>query len=199
MTREEAQLLAQAFLAANGNPNSVGLNPQGFGGVALGGAQLSSSGTTRSRRWSAAPSSTGSGTPPKPGILEGFQAEEKKGTDTGGGTVDFETGEQVPVPQPHLHHGASADPHFIDDMKRLMKASLVWSGDGAEPGGRRASSELILTSQCGNVRSTATFSDPGTIILPHQQYTPFKSSWSPQMNPIGTLHQQGPYRCREGH
>ena len=28
---------------------------------------------------------------PKPGIIEGFQAEEKSGTDTGGGTVDYET------------------------------------------------------------------------------------------------------------
>ncbi|AEI65491.1 hypothetical protein [Corallococcus macrosporus] len=126
MTREEAQMLAQAFLAANGNPNSVGINPQGFGGVALGDAQLYFEWHDKEQALECSALIHRFRDNPKPGILEGFQDEQKKGTDTGGGTVDFEP-ENKSLFLSRTYTTAPQIPIFNDDMKRLMKASLEWS------------------------------------------------------------------------
>ena len=66
--------------------------------------------------------------PPRPGVIEGFEAEAREGTDTGGGSVDYErenrglflSREYAVMPE-----GAA----FTRDMKRLAKASLVWGDE----------------------------------------------------------------------
>ena len=128
MTREEAQRLAKALLAATGNPDSPGLNPQGFGGVAVEGAQLYFEWHDKEQALECSALIYKFKDAPKPGILEGFQAEEKSGTDTGGGTVDYET-ENKSLFLSRTYTQAPPQSSFVEDMKKLMKASLVWSDE----------------------------------------------------------------------
>jgi hypothetical protein len=63
---------------------------------------------------------------PKPGVLEGLGAEEKAGTDTGGGTVDYEASAQSVF----LTRTYRKPPHpqqFVVEMKKLLKASVTWA------------------------------------------------------------------------
>ncbi|MFP2926340.1 type III secretion system chaperone [Pyxidicoccus sp. 3LG] len=128
MTREEAQRLAQAFLAANGQPNSIGINPQGFGGIVVNDAQLYFEWHDQEQSLECSALIHKFRDAPKPGVLEGFQQEQKSGTDTGGGTVDYEP-ENKSLFLSRTYTQAPQQPIFNDDMKRLMKASLVWSGE----------------------------------------------------------------------
>ena len=90
MTREAAQRLVQGLLAAEGTPPSPGINPQGFGGLSAGGASLYFEWHEDTKALECSALVYRFHEPPKPGVLETFQAEEKEGTDTGGGTVDYE-------------------------------------------------------------------------------------------------------------
>jgi hypothetical protein len=126
MIRDEAQRLAQAFLAATENPNSPGLNPQGFGGVAVEGAQLYFEWHDKEQALECSALIHKFRDSPKPGVLEGFQEEEKSGTDTGGGTVDYES-ENKSLFLTRMYTQSIPQTAFIEDMKRLMRASLMWS------------------------------------------------------------------------
>ncbi len=128
MTRDEAQQLARAVLAAAGQPESVGLNPQGFGGVAVDNAQLYFEWHEDKQELECSALVYKFRDNPKPGVIEGFEAEQKAGTDTGGGTVDFEP-ENKSLFLSRFYTQAPPQPVFVDDMKRLMKASLVWGGE----------------------------------------------------------------------
>lgn len=128
MTRDEAQRLAQAFLAETGDPNSVGINPQGFGGVAISDAQLYFEWHDKEQALECSALIHKFRDVPKPGVLEGFQQEQKSGTDTGGGTVDYEP-ENKSLFLSRTYTQAPPQTAFIEDMKRLMRASLVWSNE----------------------------------------------------------------------
>lgn len=128
MIREEAQRLAQAFLAATDNPNSPGLNPQGFGGVAIEGAQLYFEWHDEEQALECSALIHKFSASPKPGILEAFQQEQTAGTDTGGGTVDYEP-ENNSLFLSRTYTQAPPQTAFIEDMKRLMRASLVWGDE----------------------------------------------------------------------
>ncbi len=128
MTRESAEGLTRWYARSQGAVLSPGLNPQGFGGIAIGGAQLYFEYHEEAQALECSALVYRFHEPPKPGVLEGFQAEAREGTDTGGGTVDYErenrglylsrTYSQVP------------DGHaFAREMKQLMKASLVWGDE----------------------------------------------------------------------
>lgn len=128
MTREAAEALTRWYARSQGAVLSPGLNPQGFGGIAIGGAQLYFEYHEEEQALECSALVYRFHEPPKPGVLEGFQAEAREGTDTGGGTVDYErenrglylsrTYSQVP------------DGHaFAREMKQLMKASLVWGDE----------------------------------------------------------------------
>jgi hypothetical protein len=127
MTRDEAQRLVQSFMRSQGESLSPGLNPQGFGGAAVGDAQLyfefAESGELKCSaliyRFRDAP---------RPGVLDGFHDEQKAGTDAGGGVVDFEQ-ESKSLFLSRTYTAAPAEKAFTDDMARLMKASLDWGGD----------------------------------------------------------------------
>lgn len=128
MTRDEAQRLAQAFLAATGEANSPGLNPQGFGGVAVSNAQLYFEWRDKEQALECSALIHKFRDAPKPGIIEGFQAEQKAGTDTGGGEVDYEP-ENKSLFLSRAYTQAPPQTAFIEDMKRLMRASLTWSNE----------------------------------------------------------------------
>jgi excinuclease UvrABC nuclease subunit len=126
MTRDEAQQLAQALLAATGQPTSVGLNPQGFGGAAVENAQLYFEWHDKEQALECSALIHKFRDAPKPGIIEGFKAEQAAGTDAAGGTVDYEP-ENKSLFLSRTYTQAPPPPLFVDDMKRLMKASLIWS------------------------------------------------------------------------
>jgi hypothetical protein len=128
MTQAEAQSLARAFLAATENPNSPGLNPQGFGGVAIDGAQLYFEWHDQEKALECSALIHKFHDAPKPGVVEGFEAEQKSGTDTGGGAVDYEP-ENKSLFLSRTYTQAPPQPAFIADMKQLMKASLVWGDE----------------------------------------------------------------------
>lgn len=128
MTRDEAVRLAQALLAETGQPQSVGLNPQGFGGVAIENAQLYFEWHDKEQALECSALIHKFRDTPKPGILEGFHQEEKSGTDTGGGNVDYEP-ENKSLFLSRTFTQAPPNTIFVAEMKRLMRASLVWHGE----------------------------------------------------------------------
>ncbi|WNG42587.1 hypothetical protein F0U60_51695 [Archangium minus] len=128
MTREAAQELVRWYSRAQGAVLSPGLNPQGFGGIAVGGAQLyfEYHEDTKSLECSALVYRFRE--PPKPGVLEGFEAEAREGTDTGGGTVDYER-ENRGLFLSRVYTQMPDGKAFAQDMKRLGKASVVWGDE----------------------------------------------------------------------
>ncbi|QRK05783.1 hypothetical protein JQX13_37425 [Archangium violaceum] len=127
MTRDEAQRLVQAFMKSLGQP-SEGLNPQGFGGAVLGDAQLYFEYHSDTQALEASALVYKFRDPPKPGVLEGFRAEEKSGTDTGGGAVDYEP-ENKSLFLSRTYSTVPQDAAFKEDMRRLTQASLVWGDE----------------------------------------------------------------------
>lgn len=127
MTREEAQRLVQTFMKSHGQ-SSEGLNPQGFGGAVLGDAQLYFEYHSDKQALETSALIYKFRDPPKPGVLEGFHAEEKSGTDTGGGAVDYEP-ENKSLFLSRTYTTMPLDTAFKADMQRLTQASLVWSSE----------------------------------------------------------------------
>ena len=126
MTREAAQRLVQIFVRPEANPQSPGLNAEGFGGLVMGGAQLYFEWHEDTKALECSALVYKFHEPPKPGVIETFQAEEKEGTDTGGGTVDYEP-ENRGLYLSRTYTQVPDERAFSKDMKKLMKASLTWS------------------------------------------------------------------------
>jgi hypothetical protein len=127
MTREEAQRLVQTFMRAQGTPLSPGLNPKGFGGLAKGEAQLYFEFVPTSGELKCSALIYRFRDAPRPGVLDGFRAEQTAGTDTGGGTVDFEP-ESKSLFLSRTYTTPSPDKSFELEMTRLMDASVTWGG-----------------------------------------------------------------------
>jgi hypothetical protein len=126
MTREGAQRLVQTFVRPHGPLQSAGLNQEGFGGLRMGGADLYFEWHEDTQALEASALVYKFHDPPKPGVLETFQKEEQEGTDTGGGTVTYEP-ENRGLYLSRTYKEVPDERTFGKDMKRLMKASLVWS------------------------------------------------------------------------
>ncbi len=128
MTREAAQELLRWYTRSQGAVLSPGLNPQGFGGIAVGGAQLYFEFHEDSRTLECSALVYRFHEPPKPGVLEGFEAEARGGTDTGGGTVDYERENRgLFLSRDYTQVPDGND--FAKDMKRLGKASAMWGDE----------------------------------------------------------------------
>jgi len=124
MTFDEAQRVVQAFMNSFKQP-SEGLNAQGFGGVVIEGEQLYFEYHGKTQRLETSALIHKFRDAPKPGVLEGFQAEEKAGTPTGGGTVDYEL-ENKSLFLSRYYEQAPQEAAFQEDMKQLLRASAVW-------------------------------------------------------------------------
>jgi hypothetical protein len=128
LTREAAGELVRWYVRSQGAVLSPGLNPQGFGGLAVGGAQVYFEYHEERRVLECSALVYRFSEPPRPGVIAGFEAEAREGTDAGGGTVDYErenrglylSREYTVVPE---------GPAFAKDMKRLAAASLVWGDE----------------------------------------------------------------------
>ncbi|HEX8819504.1 MAG TPA: hypothetical protein VF794_06230 [Archangium sp.] len=127
MTRDEAQRLLQTFMQSVGQP-SEGLNPQGFGGAVLGEAQLYFEYHSDKQALETSALIYKFRDAPKPGVIEGFRDEEKAGTNTGGGAVDYEP-ENKSLFLSRTYSTLPADAAFREDMQRLTQASLVWADE----------------------------------------------------------------------
>ncbi|WP_224362260.1 type III secretion system chaperone [Hyalangium versicolor] len=128
MTREGAQRLVQSFVRPEGPLQSPGLNAEGFGGLVMGGAQLYFEWHEDTQALECSALVYKFHEPPKPGVLETFQKEEKEGTDTGGGTVSYEP-ENRGLYLSRTYTVVPDERTFAKEMKRLMKASLRWSDE----------------------------------------------------------------------
>jgi hypothetical protein len=128
LTRESARRLVQGFLGEEGTPPSAGINEKGFGGMSAGGASVYFEWHEESQTLECSALVYRFHEPPKPGVLDGFKAEQKEGTDSGGGTVDYEPENRgLFLSRDYTTVPSGAD--FAKDMKRLMKASAVWGDE----------------------------------------------------------------------
>jgi hypothetical protein len=128
LTRESARRLVQGFLGEEGTPPSAGLNAQGFGGLSSGGTSLYFEWHEDTQALECSALVYRFREPPKPGVIEGFQAEEREGTDAGGGTVDYEP-ENRGLFLSRTYTRMPTERAFARDMRRLMKASQKWADE----------------------------------------------------------------------
>lgn len=130
MTRDEATRMVQRLYLGHG-VRSAGLNANGFGGAMIGLGQVYFEHRADGILLCSALIYTFHDEP-KPGIVEGFQDEERSGrSETGGGTVQYEPQNRglylaraysMPVP----------DRTFRRDIDHLLRASLVWGREVLE-------------------------------------------------------------------
>lgn len=128
MKADEARRVVQEFMKSLGQTNSEGLNERGFGGAVVDLAQVYFEYRAWEEDLKASALIYKFSKPPKPGIIEGFQEEEKKGTDTGGGKVDYEDANKG-LYLSRSYTKAPTPEAFQKDMQQLMKASLVWGDE----------------------------------------------------------------------
>jgi hypothetical protein len=129
LTFESARELVQWFVKSQGAVLSPGLNARGFGGIATGEAQLYFEFHADTQALECSALVYRFHEPPKPGVLEGFRQEEREGTDSGGGTVDYEPENRGLYLSRTYTQQVPDGAAFAKDMKRLMKASAVWGDE----------------------------------------------------------------------
>lgn len=125
LTRESARRLVQGYLGEEGLPPSPGLNVQGFGGITTGGSSLYFEWNEQTGALECSALVYRFREPPKPGVIDGFRAEEREGTDAGGGTVDYEP-ENRGLFLSRTYTRMPTERAFARDLRRLMKASQHW-------------------------------------------------------------------------
>ncbi|WP_163870531.1 hypothetical protein [Myxococcus eversor] len=140
MTRDEATQLVQSYLTAQGAPLSPGLNQKGLGGAVVGEAQVYFEHSTDSGELKCSALIYRFRDAPRPGVLDGFRDEQKAGTDTGGGTVDFES-ESKSLFLSRTYTTRPIDLVFASELSKLMAASLLWGDTVFE----RVASKVIPT------------------------------------------------------
>ncbi|WP_164010818.1 hypothetical protein [Pyxidicoccus trucidator] len=128
LTRESAQRLVQGYLGEEGTAPSQGINPQGFGGISAGGASLYFEWNEEAGALECSALVYRFREVPKPGVIDGFRAEEREGVDTGGGSVDYEP-ENRGLFLSRLYTRMPTERAFAKDMRRLMKASIKWGDE----------------------------------------------------------------------
>ncbi|MFY1831684.1 type III secretion system chaperone [Myxococcus fulvus] len=128
MTRDEATQLVQEYLRAQGVHLSPGLNPKGLGGVSVGEAQLYFEHSEDTGELKCSALIYRFRDAPRPGVLEGFRAEQAAGTDAGGGTVDFEP-ESKSLFLSRSYQTPPIDLVFASELSKLMAASLRWGSE----------------------------------------------------------------------
>ncbi|MFP2905644.1 hypothetical protein ACLESD_11420 [Pyxidicoccus sp. 3LFB2] len=128
LTRESARRLVQGYLGEEGTPPSTGINVQGFGGISTGGASVYFEWNEEAGSLECSALVYRFREPPKPGVIDSFHAEQREGTDTGGGTVDYEP-ENRGLFLSRTYTRMPTEREFAKDMRRLMKASLKWGDE----------------------------------------------------------------------
>lgn len=123
MTRQDAERLVTTLGQSYGI--ETGLNPKGFGGIDVEGSSLYFEFDEKAKTLECSALVYKFHDAPKPGVLEGFKAEEAAGTNTGGGKVDYEP-ENKGLFLSKTYQIVPDAMTFERDMKKLMEASAVW-------------------------------------------------------------------------
>jgi hypothetical protein len=124
MTRNEATVQIQNFFRDNGQ-DSPGLNAKGLGGAALGDAELYFEHDEQAQALACSALIYRFKEPPKPGVVEGFRAEQQAGVDTGGGSVDYEP-ENHGLYLRRSYQSTANTESFNHDMELLVNATRRW-------------------------------------------------------------------------
>ncbi len=128
MTRDVAVRLARAYLEAHSQGQgmkSPGLNDKNLGGAEIDGQTLYFEYLPERKVLTCHALVYRFHKPPRPGVVEGFQAEQREGTDAGGGQVEYQT-ENQGVFLSRTYLAAIPDAEFVKDLDRLLKASRIW-------------------------------------------------------------------------
>jgi hypothetical protein len=145
MTRDEAIRQIQGFFRSHGQ-ESGGLNAKNLGGARIGEETIA---------FEFLPDRAGVGpclkvgvlvyrfrARPKPQVLEAFRAEEKSGTDAGGGAVDYD-GVARSLFLSRIYAAPVKDEIFRADVDRLMHTCKRWREEIAPRVAERANKNVI--------------------------------------------------------
>lgn len=124
MVREEVIELVQKFLKKYEINSSPGLNKNDIGGILIGEAQLYFEYKPSSQSLVCSALIYKFRQTPNPKVLAALK-EEAKLVDTGGGEVDFQP-ENQSVFLSRTYTSLVDELEFLDDMKKLMSASILW-------------------------------------------------------------------------
>ena len=125
ITRDEAVRMIQGYFKSHG-VESPGLNENNLGGASVAQYQIYFEYQPAKRALKCSALIYKFRDEPKPGVIEGFKAEEQARTaDTGGGTLEYE-----PVNKglylSRVYTESASDEEFARDLKLLMEASEVY-------------------------------------------------------------------------
>ena len=125
LNRDEAVRMIQAYFKSHGL-DSPGLNESNLGGALVGEYQIYFEYLPAEQALKCSALVYKFHAEPKPGVIEGFKAEEQEKTaDTGGGTLEYETANRG-LFLTRSYAGTVSDEEFAQDLERLMKASEVY-------------------------------------------------------------------------
>jgi hypothetical protein len=120
--------LAQAALRAHGLPNSPGLNAQNYGGFDGWDGPVVFEYDPVRQMLTVLALCYRFRKPPRPGVIAGFQEEERRGTDTGGGAVEFRSDSGGLFLTRSYRH--KTDPRrFVEETDELMRAARYWADE----------------------------------------------------------------------
>jgi len=125
LNRDEAVRMIQAYFKSHG-VDSPGLNENNLGGASVGEHQIYFEYLPAKHVLKCSALIYKFHDEPKPGVIEGFKAEEKgKTADTGGGTLEYEPANKG-LYLSRSYTESVSDKEFAQDLKRLMEASEVY-------------------------------------------------------------------------
>lgn len=124
LPREAAVKMIQAFLRSHG-VKSVGLNDNNLGGLELGGQVLYFEYLPGRRALRANALVYRFRKPPRRGVLDGFQQEQKAGTDSAGGTVEYQADNRG-LFLSRVYAAPAPEQGFAAEMDRLAQAAERW-------------------------------------------------------------------------
>jgi hypothetical protein len=131
LNRDDAVGLIQGFFKSYGL-DSPGLNESNLGGASLGDYQVYFEYQPANQSLKCSALVYRFRNEPKPGVIEGFEAEaQEKTADTGGGVLEYERANRG-LFLTRSYGDAVSNEEFAGDLKRLMKASLVYGNQVLE-------------------------------------------------------------------
>jgi hypothetical protein len=125
LNRDDAVRMIQGFFKSHGL-DSPGLNESNLGGAAIGEYQIYFEYQPANQTLKCSALIYRFRDEPKPGVIEGFEAEEQRKTaDAGGGILEYQRVNKG-LYLTRSYSDSVSDEEFAGDLKRLMKASEVY-------------------------------------------------------------------------
>lgn len=130
---DEADNLVKAYFRAHEQATHPGeeaaaLNDKGFGAAMFGEGEVFFEYRKEQKALECSALIYRFRSPPKPGVVDGFKAEAKAGTATGGGEIDFEP-ENGGLYLSRVYSDKVEFQRFVKEVDALLDASVVWAKD----------------------------------------------------------------------